>query len=191
MEGYQTRSQQELIACYNAGQKIKYIFFWGHTPPKDNLISKSCFSQWYDSPFSCDGVTFKTAEHFMMARKALLFDDRHMYQQILEANHPGEAKSLGRMVQNFEQAIWEQNRFAIVVEGNYHKFTQNPPLQEFLLKTGTRVIVEASPRDRIWGIGRSQQDPKSQIPSAWQGLNLLGFALMEVRQLIQKLRVKS
>jgi ribA/ribD-fused uncharacterized protein len=69
-----------------------------------------------------------------------------------------------------------------VIQGNLAKFSQNPLLERFLLETGTRVLVEAAPRDLIWGIGLGQNDPRAQDPATWQGLNLLGFALMEVRR---------
>ena len=159
----------------------KFLFFWGHQPSKDGTITKTCFSQWWLSSFKVNGVTYKTAEHWMMAKKAELFNDNEVLDKIIKANSPAEAKKLGRQVKNYDDAIWLENRFEIVKEGNYHKFSQNPDLKAFLLNTDERVIVEASPVDPIWGIGMAGDHKDVLNPAKWKGLNLLGFALMEVR----------
>ena len=159
----------------------KFLFFWGHQPSKDGTITKTCFSQWWLSAFIVDKVTYKTAEHWMMAKKAELFNDNEVLDKIIKANSPAEAKKLGRQVKNYDDAIWLENRFEIVKEGNYHKFSQNPDLKAFLLNTDERVIVEASPVDPIWGIGMAGDHKDVLNPEKWKGLNLLGFALMEVR----------
>ncbi|KFF04760.1 NADAR family protein [Flavobacterium reichenbachii] len=159
----------------------KYLFFWGHQPNKDGSISKTCFSQWWLSSFEVDGTTYKTAEHWMMAKKALLFNDQEVLEKIIQAKSPAEAKKLGREVKNYIDTVWLANRFEIVKEGNLHKFSQNKDLKEFLLNTNERVIVEASPVDPIWGIGMAGDHKDVLNPEKWKGLNLLGFALMEVR----------
>ena len=159
----------------------KFLFFWGHQPSKDGTITKTCFSQWWLSSFKVNGVTYKTAEHWMMEKKAELFNDNEVLNKIIKANSPAEAKKLGRQVKNYDDAIWLENRFEIVKEGNYHKFSQNPDLKAFLLNTDERVIVEASPVDPIWGIGMAGDHKDVLNPAKWKGLNLLGFALMEVR----------
>lgn len=159
----------------------KFLFFWGHQPSKDGTITKTCFSQWWLSSFKVNGMTYKTAEHWMMAKKAELFNDNEVLDKIIKANSPAEAKKLGRQVKNYDDAIWLENRFEIVKEGNYHKFSQNPDLKAFLLNTDERVIVEASPVDPIWGIGMAGDHKDVLNPEKWKGLNLLGFALMEVR----------
>lgn len=169
-----------LKSRFNSGEKIKYVFFWGHQPGK-NGVTASCFSQWYEAPFTVDGRRYQTAEHFMMAEKAMLFDDLDIRSQILEAPTPGAAKALGRQIQRFDEAVWLEHRYSIVVRANEAKFAQNPELGEFLRQTGSRVLVEASPVDRIWGIGLAQDDERASNPNEWQGLNLLGFALMQVR----------
>lgn len=69
-----------------------------------------------------------------------------------------------------------------MLAGTVAKFTQHPDLAGVLARTGTQVLVEASPVDRIWGIGRAAGDPDALRPSRWLGLNLLGFALMEARE---------
>ena len=160
---------------------MKYIFFWGHQE-KGSEVSKSCFSQWYESAFEEDGNRFITAEHYMMYHKAKLFGDHNACNKVLHASNPGEAKAIGRGVQGFNQELWEENKFDIVVKANFVKFSQNSELKNFLINTGTRVLVEASPVDKIWGIGLAQDNSASENPNTWKGLNLLGFALMDVRE---------
>jgi ribA/ribD-fused uncharacterized protein len=167
---------------FQGKERIKFLLFWGHTPPKDGSVTKSCFSQWFESPFTIKGVRYPTAEHFMMAAKARLFGDRENEALVLKSGHPKQAKELGRKVRDFDEATWIRKRFPLVVEGNLAKFAQNPQLKDFLLGTGDRVLVEASPYDRIWGIGLAADDSAAENPALWKGLNLLGFALMEVRE---------
>ncbi len=177
------RTREELIAAIDAGWAPKWVFFWGHTPSKDGSISKSCFSQWWEGhPFAIDGVTYRTAEHYMMAEKARLFGDEAVRGQILAARTPGEAKKLGRMAANFDEDTWLRHRWDIVVAGSVAKFGQHEALRRYLFETGKKVLVEASPTDRIWGIGMAANDPDAENAAAWRGLNLLGFALMEARQ---------
>jgi len=171
---------EDLRSRFNAGEKLKFVFFWGHQPGKNGVTAAS-FSQWYGAPFTVSGQRFHTAEHFMMAEKASLFGDQDTRKQILQAPSPGAAKALGRQVRGFDEAVWLQHRFSIVVRANKAKFSDNPELGEFLLQTGRRVLVEASPVDRVWGIGLAQDDEKASNPNQWRGLNLLGFALMQVR----------
>jgi hypothetical protein len=163
------------------GTQPSYLFFWGHTPKNENSIDKSCFSQWYPSPFNINEVNYKTAEHWMMVKKALLFYDSETAEKILAAEKPAVAKALGRKVKNFDAAIWSNNAYNFVIEGNYHKFSEKEQLKNYLLNTGNAIIVEASPPDIIWGIGLPQDAPEAADPFKWRGTNLLGFALMEVR----------
>ena len=118
----------------------------------------------------------------MMAQTAVLFGDKEVLQKIMSADNPAVYKSLGRQIRNFDEKIWNEHKFDIVVNGNTAKFSQNPELLDFLLKTGDRVLVEASPYDRIWGIGLAKDTPDIENPFKWKGENLLGFALMEVRE---------
>ncbi|MFI6934490.1 NADAR family protein [Streptomyces sp. NPDC050287] len=175
-------SREALIREVRAGARIKYLHFWGHRPRPDGRIGASCLSQWWPSPFTVDGVTYATAEHWMMARKARLFEDAEAERRVLAAGHPAEAKKAGRQVRGFDQAVWERERFGIVVEGNVHKFASDPELREFLLNTGERILVEASPVDLVWGIGLAADDPAAQDPERWRGPNLLGFALIKARE---------
>lgn len=174
-----------LIKKCQSKENIKYIAFWGHQASKDGKLSKTCFSQWWYASFVVDEVEYKTAEHWMMAEKARLFDDSKIIDKIVNAKTPAEAKKLGRLVNNFDAAKWDLHKFEIVVNGNLHKFNQNQNLKEFLLNTNDRVIVEASPVDPIWGIGLATDHPHVENPILWKGENLLGFALMEVRDLLK------
>lgn len=166
---------------FNAGEKLDFLFFWGHQPKKEGSISQSCFSQWWVQPFEVEEKPYKTAEHWMMAGKAKLFNDPDMLVKIIETDSPKTAKGLGRKVKNFNQQTWEANRYEIVKEGNFHKFSQHVELKTFLLNTKQRILVEASPVDPIWGIGLAKDQVGIENPYTWKGLNLLGFALMEVR----------
>ena len=171
-----------LKAQIAAGTTFKYVYFWGHTPKQAGVVDKSCFSQWFDAPFTLDGIDYATAEHYMMAEKARLFGDEASRLRIVHSRTPAEAKTLGRKIRHFDEAMWLQQRFEIVVRGNVAKFTQHPALAAYLLGTGQRVIVEASPYDAIWGIGVTAHDAAASDPTQWRGLNLLGFVLMVVRE---------
>ncbi|MGV9451336.1 NADAR family protein [Streptomyces sp. NPDC003635] len=166
----------------SAGAGIRYLHFWGHRPLPDGRIGASSLSQWWPSPFTVEGVAYATAEHWMMAEKARLFDDPEAERRILAAEHPSQAKNAGRLVRGFDEAMWARERFGIVVEGSVHKFGSDEALRSYLLGTGERVLVEASPVDRVWGIGLAANDEGAMDPERWRGPNLLGFALMEARE---------
>lgn len=152
------------------------VLFW--KPP-------AVFCQWTKSIFEMDRTTYCCAEQFMMAEKARVFRDRVTESAILATEDPAEHQKLGRQVRGFSAYRWEQVRFDIVVKANLAKFQQNPDMLETLLETETRTLVEASPRDTIWGIGLSASDADAYEPSRWKGRNLLGKALMEVRALVK------
>lgn len=179
---YTLEKLQERIA---RKQNLKYVFFWGHTE-KNDQVTKACFSQWYPSIFKKEGVVYKTAEHFMMAEKARLFGSEKLVTEILAAKDPGKAKALGRKVTGFKDEIWSKEKLRIVTEANFLKFSQNKALKDYLLGTNEQILVEASPVDRIWGIGMAQDHEQIENPYKWKGENLLGFALMEVRDLLNK-----
>jgi ribA/ribD-fused uncharacterized protein len=175
-------SREALVREVRAGARIKYLHFWGHRPRPDGRVGASCLSQWWPSPFTVAGVEYATAEHWMMAGKARLFGDAEAERQALLAPNPALAKKAGRLVRDFDGEVWERERFRIVAEGSVHKFAAHPDLRHFLLNTGDRVLVEASPVDRIWGIGLAADDERAGDPERWLGPNLLGFALMEARE---------
>lgn len=176
-----------VIRQYKKSEKLKYLFFWGHTPQTEGIIDKSCLSQWYPCTFNVDNVWYHTAEQYMMAQKAILFNDMTVYKKIMNSNHPAEYKKLGRMIHNFDEEIWNSRKSDIVIKGNTAKFSQNEDLKEYLIKTDGRILVEASPYDRIWGIGLAGNDERALNPMKWNGINLLGFCLMEVRDIIMEL----
>lgn len=177
-------TRESIIERYNAGEQIRIIAFWGHTPnPKK--MTKACFSQWYDCRFESEGVQYHTAEQYMMAQKALLMGDRDTLKKIMAADDPRDYKALGREVQHFDPALWDREKYNVVLRGNLAKFSQNPALLEFLEGTGGSVLVEGSPYDGIWGVNLATEDPRINDPNQWQGENLLGFALMEARDLLR------
>jgi len=123
----------------------------------------------------------------MMAQKALLFDDREYFERILDKESPKDAKDLGRQICNFDAQLWDSRKYEIVTQGNLLKFSQNETLKQFLLQTKNKILAEASPADPVWGIGLTEDNPLAHIPAQWPGQNLLGFALMEVRDILLQL----
>lgn len=172
-----------------------YVFFW-------QVNSEHGWaSQWYYSPFKARihiqldseavadserEVDFPTAEHWMMACKALIFSDTDVFNQVLEADASDmrTVKALGREVKNFDDDVWKRLREHIVLEGSLHKFRQNEELRGLLLATEDKFLVEASPRDRIWGVGFGAKRALEE-KRRW-GLNLLGKALMETREILRQ-----
>ncbi|OKK21152.1 hypothetical protein AMK16_07615 [Streptomyces sp. CB00455] len=175
----------DLIKQVSRGERVKYLPFWGHRPRPDGSLGPSCLSQWWPSEFTVGDTRYATAEHWMMAAKARLFGDAEAEAAVLAAASPAAAKKAGRLVRGFDEAVWKRERYGIVVEGSMHKFASDPALRSYLLSTGDRVLVEASPLDRIWGIGLPADDARALDPARWCGLNLLGFALMEARDRIR------
>ncbi len=163
-----------------AGQSVGYRFFWGHRREPDGV-----FSQWWPCRFEVDGQLYTTAEQFMMAGKARLFGDAEALAAILAEGDPAECKKLGRRVRGFDDTSWARARFELVVSGNLAKFGQSEHLAAILLSTGDDLLVEASPTDRVWGIGLRASDPRARDPHTWRGTNLLGFALVRVRGLLR------
>lgn len=158
------------------------LLFYGHKTTDE--ITEMCLSQWYPCEFEAEGTKYTSAEQYMMAEKARLFGDEEIRAQILKTSDPAICKKLGRKVRNFNQEKWNKNRENIARKGNFYKFSQNAKLREFLLSTGDKILVEASPRDRIWGIGMGKSNPDALDPAKWRGRNLLGFSIMSVRKKI-------
>ena len=154
------------------------IYFWKINSTHGYL------SQWKPSIFEDeDGNEFPTAEHYMMYQKAILFKDDVIADLILTEKSPAKVKKLGREVENFDVGVWNSKSLEIVKCGNYLKFSQNKDLCDLLLSTGEEELVEASPYDKIWGIGISPEDAKNG--KQWNGKNLLGIALMDIRNKIR------
>ena len=180
-KGQPKYTKQWLQQEVTEGRKQEFCLFWGHQPSKDGSITKSCLSQWWMEDFYTMVDSYLYMEQYMMAGKAQLFGDEERRKEILACSDPKQIKALGRKVRGFDQVVWDKFKYAIVLNGNWCKFSQNRELREFLLSTGDSVLVEASPYDRIWGIQLSADTPEAQNPFRWRGENLLGFALMEVR----------
>ena len=174
---------------YDNGSAMSFVFFWEGIK-KHGRIDSSCLSQWYPSKFMGNDVTYSSAEQYMMAQKALLFNDELVYAGIMAARHPGECKSLGRLIRNFSSELWDKNKYDIVLSGSLMKFSQNPKCLAYLLNTGDAILAEASPYDCIWGIGLSEDDQRIRNPRQWRGENLLGFALMEARDILRNVMQK-
>lgn len=146
---------------------------------------KHQFGQWTQRLMSDRlGMSYNCCEQYMMYHKAKLFLDEEVASKIMSTDDPHEQKKLGRMVKNYNEDIWSRHRFQIVFEGNYLKFTQHKDLQERLLTTGNKILVEASPYDKIWGIGLGCDNHMINDEKNWKGLNLLGKVLMSVRSTI-------
>lgn len=152
----------------------KYVFFWS-----------GIYSNWYPSQFEVNGRTFSCAEQFFMFAKAMIFEDEETAEKIMATTNPKEQKKLGRRVKTFDEEEWTFWRYHAMCEACYNKFTQNPKLGRELLQTGDKILVEASPYDKVWGIGLGELDPNAEDESKWRGQNLLGQALMQVRDEIR------
>lgn len=175
--------KQNLIAQRNKFSSDDFVFFWGHED-REQGTTKVCLSQWFRCSFVVDGQYYNCAEQYMMAEKARIFGDEETRQQILSEYSQMAMKKLGRKVRNYDDTIWKEMRFDVVVKGNFAKFSQNDELRDFLISTEGKILVEASPKDNVWGIGLEESSPMALRPSEWLGENLLGFALMEVRDMV-------
>lgn len=143
------------------------------------------FSQFHPVKFEIDGIEYSCCEQYMMHQKAVIFKDDEMALQILKETKPKNMKACGRRVRNFDDVVWLSKCKQIVFDGNLAKFSQNEHLKEALLKTGDKLIAEASPFDKRWGIGLGKKSPKALNPKEWRGKNWLGEALMKVRKELQ------
>ncbi len=173
LEAKDVRTNVELLRHLEMGGDPEYHFFW-----------EGPFSQWHPSPFYIDGIRYPTAEHWMMAEKARLFQDDDALLAILVTAKPREAKAIGREIAHFDVGAWGTICMDKVVIGNCAKFHQNPELWEVLANTGDAVLVEASPEDRIWGIGIGVDEATQLTPYDWKGTNRLGYAIMRVRSIL-------
>lgn len=149
-----------------------------HNPNEEN----GYLSNWYPSIFALNGVTFSSMEQYMMYRKAVCFGDDKVAAQILATEDVAEIKALGRLVSGYDESLWNGVRQIVVYEGLLAKFSQNSDLKEQLKDTGQVFLAECAVKDRIWGIGLSMHDPNRLDRAKWQGQNLLGYALMMVRE---------
>ena len=166
------------------GKARELCMFW--MPEPVNGVDKSCFSQWWLGEFWSVIDTFCCVEQFMTVQMAKLFGDAEAQKAVMECDDPKWMKPIGHRVKDFDQGIWDMVKYSVVVNGNWYKFSQNRELRDFLLSSGDSVLVYASPYDETWGIMLSEEDEEAQDPANWQGQNLLGYALMEVRDELRR-----
>ena len=155
---------QQIIGFHNPDEEYGYL------------------SNWYRSDFEKDGIRFSSMEQYMMYQKALCFRDEKVAAEILKTDYVGHIKELGRQVSNYDESIWNGKRQILVYEGLLAKFEQNEDLKAQLKSTGDAILAECAVKDRIWGIGLSMKDPDRLDVKKWHGTNLLGYALMIVRE---------
>lgn len=156
----------------------EFTFFWNGP-----------FCQWEESYFEIDGVEYSCAEQYMMAEKARLFEDERTLDMIMDTDDPATQKKLGRLVENFDVDVWQDDDtpngkplcWNIVYRGTIAKFSQNEQLKRELFKTRGTTLVEASPYDKIWGIGLGEGDPGCNSRDTWLGMNWLGEVLTQAR----------
>lgn len=173
------------LALAGSRDESEFCFFYGHGPKSGD---KAVFSNWYvlEEPFVDEyGNKFPTSEHYMMFAKAKLFDDERIAARVLSCESADEAKKLGRMVENFDAATWDANCIQLVAKGCEMKFSQSELCKTMLMSTGNLILVEAAPRDTIWGIGYGSKNPMRLDPAQWRGENRLGEVLMIVRERMQ------
>ena len=163
------------------------MFFWLETPQQGDRWSAHVFSNWFPSTFVASGAIYNCVEQFMMVAKASYFmradpvTNGRIVAQLMASSDPRQIKALGRQVVGFDAAQWAKPGIEAVFAGNLEKFRQNAHLQRLLLATGDRPLVEASPYDKVWGIGLTAEQARRTPPAAWPGENRLGKVLMQVR----------
>ena len=157
------------------------------------------FSQWAHSPFSgaipglrytssgqqlhpVGTIRFSCCEQYMMAAKAMMFEDQETLLEIMDATHPGDMKRLGRKVKNFDVDVWNRHARDVVYLGNFYKFTQHNGAKDFMDHTKDKIVVEGADYDKIWGVGIAWDDPQIEDEASWQGTNWLGQCIMRVRE---------
>lgn len=160
-----------------------FVFFWKPLD-KGGKAGAHVLTSWHLAPFKVNRVTYSCLEQYIMAQKALLFEDDAVYRKSLKKMHPKEYRDLEGELEHFDEGLWEKMKVDLVLQGNLAKFSQNKVLREYLQHTKDKIIVKSSPYDKIWGIGLAKDHENALKPELWQGENLLGFVLMEVRDLL-------
>lgn len=173
--------------------KNNYALFWAGK-----------LSQWYPAKIVINGESYCCNEQYMMACKALLFEDYETYRKIMNTQSPREQKALGRQVKYFDEGRWYKTGFfsggnwyadkngkpyayQIVLRANLAKFSQHKTLKKLVFESGDLIFVEASPYDKIWGIGLDAKDPKAWDEATWQGKNWLGNCITLARDTLRTL----
>jgi ribA/ribD-fused uncharacterized protein len=166
-------------------QQDHFVFFW--RPQEEN----GYLGNWFLRDFELDGTRFNCSEQAMMYKKAMLMGDPKTAAIILKEDQPAKHKKLGQSVAPWDEKKWLENREKIMFDSCRAKFLAAPDLLEQLLATGDACLVEASPMDKIWGIGLAKDHPDASKPKNWKGLNLLGKVLMEVREDLRQTQRKA
>jgi ribA/ribD-fused uncharacterized protein len=191
-------SKEYIIPFWKAGEANGHFCQWYlsdftfniHKLPKfysielDKLLVETGKNKYFDFKLIHNKI-FNCTEKFMMVCKALLFD-HSMIDRIMELKDPRDIKNSGRLIKNFNQYIWDKTNIILVSIGNYYKYKYNKFLKEKLLETKDAIIVEASPLDRIWGVGLGPNNKKIYDMNEWRGQNRLGIAIMMARDIINK-----
>lgn len=165
---------------YDNGEKLTYSFFYG-----------GYYSQWHPSKLRINDISYCNNEQFMMAKKADYFGDVKSYNKIMSETDPSIIKAIGRKVCGFTDEKWDLIKYTVVFIANFAKFTQNEKMKNYLLNDNNDVIVEASPTDHVWGIKMGYDEKDKENPHCWKGQNLLGFAIMHVRDILRKENIKN
>ncbi len=162
----------------------EYLFFYGHKSTE----RFGCFSNFFSSNFTVDGKNYNCSEQYFMKKKQEMFDptNNELANNIMNTTSPFDIKKFGRQVKNYNDDRWNQARYEIMVEALVAKFSQNPELSKILLSTGNKKVCETTSKDVIWAIGLDMDDPNRFDETKWKGQNLLGKALMEVRDKLSK-----
>ena len=163
----------------------KHVLFWGEWP-----------SNWYRAEFNAEVLIdgkketkhFYNSEQYFMYMKAIIFGDYEIAEKILATKDPKKAKELGRIVRNYDDKVWNDMRYKVMVDANKAKYSQNEDLKKLITSDEFKGkgYCEASPVDRVWGLGLGENDPLADDEKNWKGQNLLGKALDEVRDWLLK-----
>ncbi|MCT4509689.1 MAG: NADAR family protein [Tepidibacter sp.] len=155
------------------------ITFWQEPCIKDEYISKGCFRKECIDTFQVDGDNYFCIDQYMIAEKAVLFNDYDTREEIIDSTDMMDVYALDKKIENYDEDRWLKHQYRILLQGNYYKFAQDSHLRQALLSTGDKAILYANPDDRTWGIGMSIEElPDINNPFKWKGHNLLGYALM-------------
>lgn len=166
-------------------EEFTYLFFSRPTPSENGRPGEGALSTRWVAPFQIGDQEYPTVDHFMMYSKAMLFGDEESAEKILATESPDRVQELGRQVKDFDSELWREHRFAIALRGNLAKFSQNEDLKEYIFSTGEAIFIATSASELVWGIGLSEEQARQTSPINWKGLNLLGFALVRTRALLE------
>lgn len=184
-------TRENTLQRIESGEKLKCLAFWGE------YNTNGWLSNFYPAPFvvkhpNGETLDFSCTEQYFMYKKAACFKDDAIQKEILQpGKKPLEYKKLGRKISNYDDTVWSNYRYEVMYFANLHKYSQHPDLRKQLLDTGDAILIEASPYDKIFGIGVSAEQHTNGVfdytnPKKWNGDNLLGFCLMEVRDYLRE-----